>query len=118
MISKEAHDTYIEMMIKNLAYDEAAFNITNRLSFREPSDVVGVVWEELDETKEALEQLDKAVKDFYECIRYNEERKVLLSKLNLISLQAEFLVHESLQVKAVALKALKQIPYEEVDKLL
>lgn len=68
-LKKEEHDAHINMMIKNIAHDEAAYNIDNRLSFREPSDVVGVLWEEVEETEEALKQLNDSVKDFWENIR-------------------------------------------------
>ena len=108
-LKKEEHDAHINMMIKNIAHDEAAYNIDNRLSFREPSDVVGVLWEELEETEEALKQLNASVKDFWENIRYNSSLDVILSRLSAISLNAEFVIGEAVQVKAVAIKALEQL---------
>ncbi len=115
-LTKEEHDAYINMMIKNLAYDEAAYNIDHKLSFREPSDVVGVIFEELEETEEALKQLNASIRDFFENIRYNSDQEVILARLATISLNAEFVVGEAVQVKAVAIKALKQLQPKEVVK--
>ena len=108
-LTKKQHDLRIRLMIDNLAHDEAAYNIDNRLSFREPSDVYCPILEELEEVEEALKTLNKEVRKFFEFIRYNESQENILKQLKVISLEGSSAIHEALQVKAVALKAIKQL---------
>ncbi|PHV69556.1 hypothetical protein CS063_15025 [Sporanaerobium hydrogeniformans] len=113
--SKEEHDLYISQMIKKIAQDEANYCIKNRLSFREPSDVVGVIFEELEETEDALKQLNASIRDFFENIKYNADYDTIIQKIRAISLSAEFTIHEAMQVKAVALKAIEQLEKAPTD---
>ena len=111
-LTKEQHDLHIKLMIDNLAHDEAAYNIDNRLSFREASDVYCPLLEELEEAEDALKSLNREVRKFFEFIKYNESQETILKQLQIISLEGANAVHEALQVKAVALKAIEQLGKE------
>ena len=108
-LTKEQHDLHIKLIIDNLAHDEAAYNIDNRLSFREASDVYCPLLEELEEAEEALNSLNKEVRKFFEFIKYNESQEAILRQLQIISIKGDNVIHEALQVKAVALKAIEQL---------
>lgn len=111
-LTKEQHDLHIKLMIDNLAHDEATYNIDNRLSFREASDVYCPLLEELEEVEEVLKCLNKEVRKFFEFIKYNESQENILKQLKIISLEGSSAIHEALQVKAIALKAIEQLGKE------
>lgn len=107
--SKEEHDLYMNQMISNLAYDEAAFNIDTKLSFRAPSDVYGVLLEELDESIEALESVKKNIADLWKMIKADWNGEEIISQFNKIAFESKLTAGEVIQVYAVALKAIEQL---------
>lgn len=111
-LTKEQHDLHIKLMIDNLAHDEAAYNIDNRLSFRDASDAYCPLLEELEEAEDALKSLNREVRKFFEFIKYNESQENILKQLNIISLESANVIHEAVQVKAVSIKAIEQLGKE------
>ena len=107
--SKLEHDAYIKAMLSNAANDEKCYNMENRTRFRVPSDVVGVILEELIETQEALEETKQSILKMFEEVRLNSDKVTTLNAISDIVIKSGNTMHEAMQIKAVALKALEQL---------
>ena len=68
-----------------------------------------VLREEVDEAIDVLEDADNFTEAFFEMVKKNEEDKMKLDILNLIKHRAEEAAAESIQVAAMARKAVETI---------
>lgn len=111
MIYKTKEELYnaTTSMLSNAANDEKCYNMEHRTSFRVPSDVIGVILEELKETQEALEETQQSIWRMFEEVRLNSDKQTTLKSIYEISIKAGNTMYEAMQIRAVALKALEQL---------
>lgn len=109
MFTKEEHDGHISQMIKNLTCDEAAFNIDNKPSFHSNHEVYGVLLEEYEEVEEAMEKLRDDLAKLWNQTRHDAPVEGMIERLRVLMLSGEDVIHEAIQVNAVAQKAVEQL---------
>ena len=113
--SKKEHDLYIVQMLKNTTCDEIAFNIDNKPEIPNWETAYTLLLEELTETEEALEITQHHLKEFFILIRMNQTNKEMIKHMDLIAYTALDIMQEAMQVRAVALKAIKQVGEKKVS---
>lgn len=114
--SKEEHDLYIVQMLKNVTCDEVAFNIDTKEPIVNIETAYTLLREELTETKEALKFNFNNLEELFTLIRMNASKEDMNKHLDLIAYTALDMMQEAMHVRAVAMKAVRQIENKE-DKV-
>ena len=107
--SKEEHDLYTAQTISNLANEEKVFAIDKYPQFHSTHEAYAVMLEELEETIEALEIVKNNIEVLWKMTRRNYPNEQVKQQLEKIAFECKQLSSESIQVYAVALKAIEQL---------
>ena len=113
--SKKEHDLYIEQMLKNATCDEVAFNIDTKPVIPNWETAYTLLLEETTETEEALKTTNHYLKELFTLIRMNASNEEMTKHVNLIAFSALDVMQEAMHIRAVAMKAVKQIEKAPAD---
>lgn len=114
-MDKELYDLHIELMVKNLIHDQAAYNINYREPFNNIRDTNDYLREEIEEVEEALEVLKTDKKQLWMAIREDKPLNEQQTRLECIEEAAKELIIEVLHVAAVARKGIVQLDKKETS---
>lgn len=112
-LTKEEKNQYILNMIKNLIYDQTAFNIDNRPLIHSFHEMHSLMQEEHEETIKELEWLDAEKAKLWELIKADKEEREILKHLNCIVERIISMIQEAVHEAAVAQKVLTMLESKE-----
>ena len=107
--SKEKHDFYVIQLLNNIQNDEATYNIDTRKAFVEHEHVCGVMYEEVNEVKEAAKEFENLFIEYAKMVQRNFRQEELTKQLERIRNKALHLAQEAGQVGGICIKANKQL---------
>lgn len=112
--TKEEHDLYTAQTITNLANDEKAFAIDKYPPFHSNHEAYAVMLKELEETAEQLGEVHRQIKALWQMTKGNFPQDLVKQQLEKIAFECKQLTGESIQIYAVALKAIEQLGVRRV----
>lgn len=107
--NRDLHESYMRQMVSNVTCDEAAFNTTYKAPFHSWAEAYSFLLEEVQETEEALQVVNKELKSLWDSIRENKPSEELAARVEVLRTVALQMVHEAIHVTAVAKKATDQL---------
>lgn len=116
--TKEKQDIYVAQTIKNLVCDEVAFNTSKRAQFVDWHHFKGVFDEEHEEAIEALDDYQNCIKDIWKLTRLDADTEAFEERAKIALEQGYELIHETVHMQAVLLKAYNQLIKEKKYKRL
>lgn len=111
--TKEEQDLYVSQTIKNLVYDEVVFNVSNRAMFVDWHHFKGVFDEEHEEALEALCDYQECIKAIWKLARLDADTEAFKERVKIALEQGYELIHETVHMQAVLLKAYHQLVKEK-----